>query len=250
MARITEDCGRDKLADWKARDIQRLYDGWTASGKLSMGHSLVTMIRALINFGATKLEDSECERLTVILHNMNFPMVKRRGGERLTVEQAIAIIGKAREIGVHSIALAQAFQLDCMLRQKDVIGEWVPQSEPGVSDVVHGDEKWLHGLRWSEIDEDLILRHTTSRGDKEIEVDLKLAPKVIEQLERMGRKASGPVIVYEATKRPYHGPQFRRIWREVADAAGVPKHVKNMDSRVSAGSDEGSSVVETTESAR
>jgi hypothetical protein len=34
-------------------------------------------------------------------------------------------------MGWHSIALAQAIQFDCALRQKDVIGEWVPESEPG-----------------------------------------------------------------------------------------------------------------------
>ena len=44
-----------------------------------------------------------------------------------------------------------------MLRQKDVIGEWVPRSEPGPSDIWNSDgEKWLRGLRWQEIDGNLI----------------------------------------------------------------------------------------------
>jgi hypothetical protein len=39
------------------------------------------------------------------------------------------------------------------------------------------------------------------------------------------------VIDYEDSKLPYHGHQFRRMWRIIADKAGVPKTVKNMDSR-------------------
>jgi hypothetical protein len=40
----------------------------------------------------------------------------------------------------------------------------------------------------------------------------------------------GPVVVYEKSGLPYFGHQFRAAWREVADAAGVPKEIKNMDS--------------------
>jgi hypothetical protein len=46
-------------------------------------------------------------------------------------------------MGRPSITLAQAFQFEVMLRQKDVIGEWAPGSEPGVSAVTHAGQKWL-----------------------------------------------------------------------------------------------------------
>ena len=65
------------------------------------------------------------------------------------------------------------------------------------------DLKWLRGIRWSEIDDNLILRHVTSKRQKEIEVDLKLAPMVMEELALLGeRQKSGPLIVNQATELP------------------------------------------------
>ena len=69
--------------------------------------------------------------------------------EQMTADYASAIRSKAHELGWNSIALAQAIQFELKLRPVDVIGEWVPLSEPGTSDVTWGDEKWLRGLRWS-----------------------------------------------------------------------------------------------------
>jgi hypothetical protein len=139
----------------------------------------------------------------------------------------------AHKIGLPSIALAQAIQFECSLAQKDVIGEWVPIKEPGTSDVTDGNMKWLRGLRWSAIDQNLILRHTTSRGQNDIEVDLRDAPMVMEEFARFSGKLpkSGPIIIEKGTGRPYRAHQFRRHWREVADAAKIPITIKNMDSR-------------------
>ena len=41
----------------------------------------------------------------------------------------------------------------------------------------------------------------------------------------------GPMIVSETTGLPYRQGNFGVTWREIADAAGVPKDVWNMDSR-------------------
>jgi hypothetical protein len=150
----------------------------------------------------------------------------------LTAEQAQAVILTAHSFGWHSIAFAQAIQFELLLRQKDVIGEWVPVAEPGKSSLIWRGQKWLRGIRWEEIDENLVLRHMTSKKQKRIEVDLNLAPMVMECLAFLGgRKASGPVILNEITGAPWSPAEFRRKWRIVAEWAGVPKEVKNMDSR-------------------
>jgi hypothetical protein len=212
----------------------RWHEAIAHQGKITMAHALIGMLRTLAGFGATILEDDECERLSSVLHRMRFPVGKPRT-ERMTADQAIAIRRVAHEMGRPSIALAQALQFDLMLRQKDVIGEWVPVSEPGISAVAYGAEKWLRGLRWEEIDQALILRHTTSKRLKEIEVDLKLAPMVMEELSILGgRKASGPVIVCERTDLPWEASKFRDAWRTIATKAGVPKTIRNMDSRAGA----------------
>jgi hypothetical protein len=143
----------------------------------------------------------------------------------------------AHKVGRPSIALAQAIQFELKaLGQKDVIGEWVRQSDPGASDIVTEDGKWLRGFRWSQIDSDLILRHTilTRQGKTKVKIKVNLTrkPMVMDELTKLGeRPANGPMIVCENSSIPWTAYEFRRQWRKVATAAGVPKTVFNMDSR-------------------
>jgi hypothetical protein len=230
--RIKREYGNLKLADLKASDIQRLYEAW--GGHNTPGaHTLTTRLRGLINFGASILGDPECERVSVALHNSRFK-VERMRGEVLTVFYVNAIRAKAHEMNCPSIALAQAFQFDCRLHQKDVIGEWVPIGEQGSSEVMDDEgHKWLRGLRWREIDEKLILRHTRSIDGKEVVYDLNKTPMVQEELKKIGgpKRSSTPIIICEETGLPWQNYEFRRWWRKVAMAAGVPKTMKNMYSR-------------------
>jgi hypothetical protein len=232
--RLLEDCGPTNLADLNAIEITRLHEGWAADGKIAMGHAMIATLRIIVNFGATTLENDECVRLSVILRNMRFASARSRT-EHLTREQVLRFIEVAHEMNLDSVALAQAIQFGTPLGQKDVIGEWVPQSEEGdESDITDGDMKWLRGIRWSEIDKEWVLRHPASRDGETIEVRLAEAPLVMVEFNRRGkRRATGAVIVDYETGLPYRAWEFRRLWRMVADAAGIPKGVKNMDTRVS-----------------
>lgn len=244
IKRIVDQYGEQPLGDGfkdgepidgiKGRTLLRWHEGWTAGGKVSFGHSMIGMLRTMFGFGATILESKECERLCSVMHKMKFKMGQGRGSV-VTAEQATAVRRKANELGLVSIALAQAFQFDCTLRQKDVIGEWLPLSEPGISEVTEGNDKWLKGLRWEEIDANMILTHMTSKRQKIIVVDLKLAPMVLEELAKLGDLPStGPIIVSETRGRPFYAHEWRRDWRAIARAAGVPDDVFNMDSRAGA----------------
>lgn len=237
MGLIEREYGSEYVCNLKGRIIQRWYDAWAGTGKISVAYAKIRMLRMLFKFGTAILEDPECARMTAVLSEMSFEMGKPRTSF-LTAAHANLIRAKAHEMGRHSIALAQAFQFELMLRQKDVIGEWIPMSEPGVSDVIDTPRglKWLRGIRWEEIDQNLVLVHVTSKRNKEITVNLNNAPMVMEELGRLKeeRPASGPVVLYELHQAPYSAAQFRRVWREVADACGVPKSVRNMDSRAGA----------------
>lgn len=230
-ARLVKDHGTEAIADIKARHVKHWHEEWTPSGE-AIAHALVGMLRTVLGFGRTFLEDDECERLSGVLSGMRFKMAKKRE-KFITAEQVIAVRRWCHARGCASIALAQAFQFDLMLRQKDVIGEWVPQSEPGLSDVLDGNNKWLRGIRWEEIDENLVLRHITSKRQKLIEFDLHNAPMVMEELVGFGRvlPTKGPVIVSRETELPYIAWEYRRQWRLSAREAGVPDDVFNMDSR-------------------
>lgn len=245
IRRLVNDHGDDRLIDLKARAFLRWYEDWATgeNGKrhIPRAHSQMGMLRTLVNFGASFLENEECERLSTVLHRMKFEQGKARTAS-LSADQAIAIRHKAHQVGRASIALGQATQFDLMVRQKDVIGEWVPIPEPGVSDIMDGNMKWLRGIRWEEIDANMILHHVTSKRGKLIEPDLKLATMILEELaliygidqakpDRSLLPASGPFIVAEGTHYPYTADEFRRWWRQLATMCEIPTNVRNMDSR-------------------
>ena len=54
---------------------------------------------------------------------------------------------------------------------------------------------------------------------------------VRDELDRLGRDIpmTGPLIICEATGRPFANNEFRRKWRIVATKAGVPDTVRNGD---------------------
>ncbi|MGW1422743.1 hypothetical protein ACWAT4_21815 [Bradyrhizobium manausense] len=252
MRRLVDQHGDVKLSEIKARILLAWHKDWAADGKIATGSAFIGQLRSLFSFGATLLEDPECERLCGVMSKMRFQGAKPRTVS-VTADYANAIRIKAREhFGWYSMALAQAFQFDCTFRQKDVIGETVPLSEPGVSAVIVGDRKWLRGIVWQEIDENLILKHITSKKQKLVEIDLKLAPMVLEELQiligeqplihvdettkkvtvnRSLLPSNGPIIINDVTGLPWSPNEYRRKWRLVATKAEVPKNVWNMDSR-------------------
>jgi hypothetical protein len=229
--RILSDHGDKRLDQINANVVKEWHKTWAADRGISMAHALITMLRMLFSFGLIRFEDRECQRLSLILNKVKFEIPKPRK-EALTEEQANAIRTEAHHQLRPSLALAQAFQYDTALTQKDVIGEWIPVSESEHSIVINGDKKWVRGLRWEEIDADHILRHAASNGTKEIEIDLKKHPMVMEELGRLSsRPSSGPVVMNEHTSLPWASDDFREYWRKIATTVGIPKTVRNSDSR-------------------
>jgi hypothetical protein len=230
--RIIAEHGETRLSDLNAEAIQRMYKGWAAGNKIAMGHAVATRLRGLFSFGTTTLDDAGCQRLSLIMNKMRFPNAAART-EVLTLEMVEAIRAKAHELKKPSIALAQAFQFEVMLRQKDVVGEWIPASEPGESDIVFDGLKWLGGLRWEEMDNNLVLRHVMSFHQRLEVIDLSRKQMVLEEFQKLpdGILKKGPIIRAEFNGRAWSTNEYRRWWRKIADAAGVPKEIKNMDSR-------------------
>lgn len=253
LRKLTEAYGGEDLGDISGRTIINWYNKWTDGGvKLSTGKAFCGTLRTLFSFGRSLLDIEDCVRLGMIMRDFKAAGAKRRM-KSLTAEHIDAIRYKARiHFGWPSMALAQAFQFECTFRQKDIIGEWVPLEEPGISDVIDKTEKWIRGICWQEIDDNLILRHVTSKKQKDAEVDLKLAPMVLEELreytggepvvtiDKTTKKVivhrhllptSGPVVICDTNGIPWTDSEFRRKWRKVANEAGVPKDRKNMGTR-------------------
>jgi hypothetical protein len=232
LRRIDRDVGHELIKNLDAERINGLYESWAKDGHLAIARALTVMLRGLVSFGAKVLKNRDCREVQITMSELQFEGAKPRTAQ-LTLEQVIDIIRKAREMGFDAIALAMAFQLDCSLTQIDVIGQWVPESEPGDTDIRKDGAKWLRGLRWSEIDKDYVLRHPQSRDGKIFEFNLAAdAPTVMAELKRIHSgplPQSGAVIIRKKRGLPYDGDAYREDWRKVANAAGIPKSFRSTD---------------------
>jgi len=219
--------------------------------------SLISMLKRLVVFGALVLpKEAGCHDVKEIFATMAEAKLmgthRRQRKGYMTAAQARLLRAKAHEMGHHSIALEQAFAFELGVRQKDVIGEWIPRSEPGVTDVYAGPRKWLLGMRWEDIDENMTLTHRLSKSlrgkdavmdpeaGKTKAWDLREHPMVMDELRRRVGKLDvtradlptcGPLVVRESTGRPWVRGEFRYYWRVIANAAGLPTLLQNRDSR-------------------
>ncbi|WP_284273947.1 hypothetical protein [Bradyrhizobium iriomotense] len=245
LSRIKRDRGNQLVSGITRRMLNYWYKRWSEGGETS-GRPFISQLRAIVFHGILQREEAECYRLMRILNTFELPTVPARD-VRLTFAHAEAIIKTAYHCGWYSMALGQAFQYELLLKQKDVIGEWIPAQElRGKSDVCHGGKYWTSGIRWEEIDDQFVLRHPTSGRERHINVDLKRAPLVMQALRsqvisskpvpllRSEWPIHGPVMICDVTGLPWIASEYRRKWRILADGAGVPKAVRNMDSRVGA----------------
>jgi hypothetical protein len=222
MQRIECEYGELPLRDVTSEDLERWRARWSADGEHPvMGKAVMSLVRILLRFGVKKFGDTDCARLAV-----QFPRFeKRRKAERRQINtvQLDAFRAQAHKMGLHRLALGAAIQYEVQLSQKQVIGHWVPMSDPGTSDVTRYGKKWLGGLDWSQIDADRILH--LSSGD---EIDLSECLIVMEELNRLPEiPDSGPMIVCEPLAVPYLENEYNKRWRKVATAAGIPKSVRN-----------------------
>jgi hypothetical protein len=237
MRRMVEKYGHLLLSEIKARTLEEMHLHWTHDGAtISTGKTFMGKLRTICGYGAGMLDDQDCARICqAISQRRDDAFADDRERPFMTAEQATAVREKAREIGYFSIALAQAIQFDTLMRQRDTLGEWIPMSEPGQSNVISRDGKWkwVRGITWEEIDSDLVLNHVTSKKQKRLILPLSEAPMVMEELKHWPAWAprTGPVIVYEASALPWKTVKFRQTWRKIADLCGVPEEIKNMHSR-------------------
>lgn len=252
---IEEVLGSIRVTSISFRNVKRWYEEFAApdvaggTRMLPRAYDLIAQLRLLFAFGKLALpKSSGCADVVEILSELRFAGGQRRRKEYLTYDQALIVCREAHRRGRHSVALAQAIMIECGVRQKDAIGEWVPRSEPGITDVFSGPRKWLFGARWDEIDASFCWRHRLSKSiskdgimDPEAgtteEYELLAFPMVRAELERMSPldranfPAMGPVVLNEKTGRPWCTSEFRRHWRICARGAGLPDSVQNRDSR-------------------
>ena len=168
-------------------------------------------------------------------HDSRFKQPDRRRvkSERHRVE---AFIAEALDRNRLSLALGTAIQFETALRQRDVIGEWEPLPEgESAGGIVLDKRRWANGLTWAHIDDRFELFKATTRTSAIAAHDLTLCPETTGLLQVVpAGKRVGPLIIDEEAGCPYANDGYAREWRTIADQAGIPKHVWNMDAQAGA----------------
>lgn len=223
--------------------------------RVQRAHDCMSMVRMTLRWG-TVLELPHCKRLTDIISHMEFEGLPPREFY-MTFEQAVALIDKAHEMGRSSVALAQALQFEFTFRQKDIIGEWFEDmTASGIRHVARNvmqPKRWDNGLTWSHIDSNMILTKRVTKTEKKTRAvagfDLKEYPLVMAEIAKVPpERRVGPMIINERTGLPYTAGTFRNVWREIANAAGLPEEIQNRDSRaggITEATDAGASLEQT-----
>jgi integrase len=226
------------------RDFIQWFRDWQQGARhIGRASNMITMFRTVISYGVALLGDAECLRISALLSHMTF----ERPAERtvvVTAEQVIAIRQAAHKLGYPEVALTSAIMFDLALRQKDAIGEWVPLGHEGLSTIVRYGMKWISGIAWHEIDENLILTHQISKSvkgrrriaDKKAGItkvwNLHSYPMIMEELSLIPEDhRMGPVVKSHLDSYPVINRHFRTLWRQCADAAGLPKWLECRDLR-------------------
>jgi hypothetical protein len=232
--------GARALVSLKNEDFRRWYDKAkepeVAGGdeRIRRAYGIIKKLRELFSYGIMA-ELPHCERLHGILAQARFAQPARRR-VMLELSHVEAFIAEALSRNRLSLALGTAIQFEAALRQKDVIGEWEPIPIGGdATGIVINGRRWKNGLTWADLSGNLVVRKATTKTGAIAAHDFKLYSLVIALLDMVpAEKRVGPLIINEATGKPYAEWVFTREWRVVAKAAGVPDHVRNMDARAGA----------------
>jgi hypothetical protein len=208
--------GARRIDKVKASDIRGWFEKWRAKGHRK-ATGAIKLLRAILTYGAGERLHG-CAELRAILSNMQFEQPEPRQ-VAMTYEQARAIIDTAIAYGRASIALTTALQFETALRRIDIIGEWEGQT-------------W-RGLQWQDI-RGGVLRVRTSKTGATVAHDLSALPLVQQAMAAYPVRDIGPVIINEATGKPYPAIRYAVVFRKIRAKAKVPRGVWSMDARAGA----------------
>lgn len=237
IVRLKKHIGSRRINNSDGRDVKRWFAEWRAdpdgTDHLPRARFVLAVLKAAVSFGIVCRLDG-CRDFKAVLGELEFEAPANRTWAP-TAEQVIAARNAAHAAGAPSRALVYALQFEATLRQWDVIGQWVPISDPRPSAVLHRGKKWI-GPMWSAINDNMILKVKPTKTENttavEVAFDLSACPMVMEELAKIpSNKRTGPLIVNEFTKRPYSENSFEYGWKADFKAAGLPAGLWNRDLR-------------------
>lgn len=208
--------------------------------------SVRSMLSILLRYGAEMNPPApRCLELAEVLAGMDLRpppemlelwLALRPKRSAMTFEQASAIVTEGLRRGTRrhrSVALGVAWQFELTWSQIDVIGSWervgTRAVRPGA--IVRGAWIWRPGLRYEDFGPSLEITSARHKTGQQGVYDLTAYPLVMRALAAVPEvERSGPVVIDDSGD-PIRRRYYQDLFRDVADAAGVPRSVWNMTAR-------------------
>lgn len=249
---IEQTVGARQIRRLTTLDVMHWYDQWKkpahegGAERIDRAHDAVSMFRTVLWF-MTALRVPECKLLAEELKALKF----EKGGareEEMTYLQVTSFIRKALELGeagvmprdrAHYMALGTAAMFELLLRQKDIIGERLTAAQlvrtkvPKGATVLKFDGfAWAGFFTWESMP-GWIWRMKTSKSKYRAAADFDLTRYglLMPLLEAVPQSQRSGAVIKDETGRPVREGSYRRWFRQIARAAGIPDEVWNMDTR-------------------
>lgn len=234
---IERTVGARMIALVNGLDVKRWHAQWgAADGRLGAANFATAVLKAALSFGVI-CNLPGCKDLLVMARELK--LAKPRPRTAAPVASDIEAARKAAHaVGRPLAALGYALQFEGTIRAWDVIGQWVPLSDPRLSTITAGGEKWI-GPTWEQIGPDWLITITPSKTErttgKRVTLDLSEMPMVLEEIELIPESArTGPLVKNEYMDRPYYPREYSRLWRRVRKVGGLSAELWNRDIRAGA----------------
>jgi hypothetical protein len=202
--------------------------------RLRRAYGCIQMVKVVLNYGI-EADLPHCRRLREGMEHIRFPRNPPRD-ETMSYSHASAFVDTCLQSGNVSMGLCQAIQWDCMLRQKDVIGEW---RVAGADYALSPGEIRQGGRVWSGLTLDLImpgktLTVRTSKTSQPVVHLLDECELIMRCMPHIDRSIVNAPVAVSSQGMPWSDHRaFGKAWARIAKLAGIPKGVWNMDSRAS-----------------
>lgn len=255
-AKIIASVGTRRIEKLTGLDVMRWHKAWRepdATGqpeKLGAATMALAVFTSALSFAVSSGVVQAATLLTMI-RETDFPKPRPRT-EAPDARQIEAARKAAHDLGHPGAALAYALQFDGALRQYDVIGKWVPLSDPRPSDIIWHDLKWV-GPRWSDVKAGILEwtpQKTADRHGKAVRLLLADYPMITEELRHVPADARHGPLVKAPDGEPYKPDAFRKLWVDVRRKAGLASTLWNRDFRAGAITEGSNSGVSTDDLAK
>lgn len=226
-------------------DVLHWYDQWRKPAleggkeRIDRASDATAQVKAVLRFCAS-MRLPFCKQLSEELSLVRF----EKGGAReqeLNSGMCGAFIAKALELGQTSViplararymAIGVAAQFELMLRQKDIIGERLPLGTEAPHALHCGQFLWSGYFRWENIPGwRWRMKTSKSKYRAAAEYDLTKYGLLFPLLDSVPHDQRTGAIIKDETLRPVREGSYRKWFRQIARAAGIPDDVWSMDSR-------------------